>query len=252
MKDLYLFAAIIIGLSSCTSYQYVSLKSNLVQTKQSKHYYYQDDNVYVDFDFSGANFPASIFLENIGREPLYLDLEKTLFLENDVILRNAIPGNTGTISTFIEYEGQVSGVTISDERPFILFIPAGDKISMIYTVFGFPYNETIKVNSTPKTERIKGYNYRIKSLELTKNESPNYEIDFYFYTDSTRESGYDVIATFWPDKIYTQNKQPKEFPYKNPNIFYTSHENGDAKTAYYFVMGLSLAALILLPDYEDE
>src|SRR5690554_5710157 len=98
MHFLYLFTLLFIGLTSCTSYQYVSLKSDLDQTTLSKHYYYQDDKVYVDFDFSGANFPTNIYLENIGSKPLYLDLERTLFLENDVILRNAIPGNTGYIS----------------------------------------------------------------------------------------------------------------------------------------------------------
>lgn len=253
MKSFYLCATLIIGLSSCTSYQYVSLKSELDQTTTSKHYYYQDENVYLDFDFSGANFPTSIFLENIGNKPLYIDLEKTFFLENDVILRNAIPGTSGTISTFIEYEGQVSGVTNADEYPNILQIPSGEKISMYYNVFGFPYNQTVKYKSTPKMEKVKGYNYRIKSLELTKNESPNYEIDFYFYTDSTLERGYDVIAMFWPDKIYTKNTNPSEFPFKTPNIFHTSHVNQEAKVAASLtIIGVALTALILLPDYEEE
>lgn len=253
MKYCYLFAILIVGLSSCTSYQYVSLKSNLDQTTNSKHYYFQDENVYVDFDFSGANFPTNIFLENTGNKPLYLDLEKTLFLENDVILRNAIPGNTGNISTFIEYEGQVSGVTTVNDHPNILYIPAGEKLSMYYAAFGFPYNQIIKLKSTPKVEKVKGYNYRIKSLELSKNESPTYEIDFYFYTDSIRESGYDVVATFWPGKIYSKNIKPAEFPFKSPNIFYTSHVNENAKAAGYLALaGVTLTALILIPDYEEE
>ncbi|NEN23720.1 hypothetical protein G3O08_09430 [Cryomorpha ignava] len=252
MKYHYFSAALIISLSSCTSYQYVSLKSELDQTTESKHYYYQE-NVYVDFDFSGANFPMSIFLENIGSEPLYLDLEKTLFLENDVILRNGIPGNTGNISTFIKYEGQVSGVKSSDEYPNILYIPSGEKISMFYDVFGFPYNEVVKLNSTPKKERVEGYNYRVKSLELPKNQSPDYEIDFYFYTDSTHEDGYDVIATFWPDKIYTKNTKPTEFPFRNPNTFHTSQVNEAAQTAGYLtIIGLPLTALVLIPDFEEE
>lgn len=252
MKYLFFLAGLTIGLSSCTTYQYVSLKSDMRQTKESKHYYYQDENVYVDFDFSGANFPTSIFLENIGNNPVYIDLEKTFFLEDDVILRNAIPGTTGTISTFIEYEGRVSGVTNSDKYPNILYIPAGEKISMYYNVFGFPYNQAVKYKSTPKMEKVKGYNYRIKSLELTKIESPNYEIDFFFYTDSTLERGYDVIATFWPDKIYTKNTKPSEFPFKNPNTFHTSHINETAQAAGYLVLGLSLSALLLLPDYEGQ
>lgn len=253
MKTLYFAAAIILGLSSCTSYQYVSLKSELKQTEKSNHYYYQDENVYVDFDFSGPNFPVSIFLENTGIEPLYLDLEKTLFLENDVILRNAIPGNTGNISTFKQYEGQVSGVVSVDDDNYILAIPAGEKILMTYPVFGFPYSELVKMNSTLKTEIVSGYSYRIKSLQLPQNKAPNYEVDFYFYTDSTLKNGYDVITTFWPAKIYTQNKQPSEFPLKSPNIFYTSKVNKGAKAlGTMTLLGLYVGALILMADNIEE
>ena len=251
MKNPILIACILIALSSCTSYQYVKLDSNLEQTTNSKHYYHQDENVYLDFDFSGPNLPMSIFVENIGRDTLYFDLSRTFYLVNDVIVRNAIPDKEGRIKVHQDYHGQLTGVRELESNENILIIPMGDKLKMYFDGFLFPYNKQFRNKSQSTRVLAEGKIHYINKLMLSDYETPDFEIDFFFATDPKFLNGYDVVCVFSPDAVYTDMRKPQNFPVKEPNVFYTSHKS-QAGGAVATTLVLGIGILGILANYEED
>lgn len=252
MKIYTLSALILCALSSCTSYQYVKLQSNLEQTTKSKHYYHQDENVYLDFDFSGANLPMSIFVENVGKDTLYLDLARTFYLVDDVIVRNAIPDNEGRIRVHQDYHGQVTGITELETNPNVLIIPRGEKLKIYYNGFQFPYDKELKRKSRSTRVNSGGNYIYLNKLDISKNENPDFEVDFFFSTDSKFLKGYDVVCVFTPQLVFTDTRKPQYFPFKEPTIFYTSHaSNAGGAIATTLVIGIGLVGILAPKDGAD-
>jgi len=251
MKNLVAVTSLIIALSSCKSYQYVNLESNLNQTTKTKHYYHQDENVYIDFDFSGADFPMSIYVENIGSDTLYFDLSKTLYLVNDVIVRDAVPSNEGRIVVYQDKFGSDVGVSEMDTNQNVLIIPSGEKLKMYFNGFLFPYDKKLKKSMQAERVESGGKIYYVNSTEISDNQSPDYQIDFYFSTDSNFENGYDVVCVFSPESVYSDSRKPQNFPIKDPTIFYTSYESqAGGAIATIAVLGIGLVGI--LAPYQGE
>lgn len=226
---------IILGLTSCRSYQYTVLQSDLPKSEAS-NYYYQDSLVQIDFNFWGKNFPIRMTIANKSEAGLYLDLERTLFIRNDRVLRSAVrktvKRTTTTVdTTYFLFHKDVSYHTKSEVKvpPHVLYIPKGKRVVLKYTVFHFPYNKTIRKQSkVSTTESNKSIKY-VPQYVFPKNEKPVYAVHFYFQTDTHHPVEHTVQCTFSPKKVLTTSWEPLALGNLKPTTFYTMKANRGGK-----------------------
>ena len=219
MKFLAFSIAIILSLSSCTTYQFTTLKSDLEKVEGTNNFYYQDSLVRFDFDFWGQNFPTSIIVENTGDNDLFLDLSRTLFLKNNVIVSDAVPKVQGVISGFVQDTGNIQAYTETSSSENTVYIPTGKKIELNYSIFSFPFSKEIRSKSTHVTER--GY-VEYTPYIFPQNSAPQYSIRFYFRNLETDKEGYAIECSFWPDMVITKSISPKKFEFRGPDAFFTN------------------------------
>ena len=245
MKSIFYIAIGIILLSSCRSYQYTQLSSDLKQTTESHHYYINNDSVYIDFDFSGSNFPISIFILNVGSKDLYLDLSRTVFLENDVIVSSASLPKQRNDSL------ETDSIGVNSSNPNKVLIPSGENIKLFYRAYSLAYNKNIRKKS--KRELYEKYDkkYILKYHVIPESMAPLYEIAFTFGNSLDFKNGWTESAFFRPSVVFTSLESPKSFPIKNPNVTYSSIYTGYGNTSMtVFVIALS-ASVVLLSDYDE-
>lgn len=234
MKYLAFFLLIILGLSSCTTYQYIALKSDLEKADNSGDFYYQDSLVRLDFNFWGQNFPVNVAVENIGDSDLYLDLARTLFLENDLIVSNAIQTEKGRISGNIDYmydglysSGTLSAVSETSVPSDVIYIPSGKKIELNYSAFSFPFSKEIRKESQSSINSPNNPSHSLERYVYPENTAPNYGVRFYFIPNDPKAKGHITECTFSPNLVLTGSTPPAEFDYKGSDLFYTKYSQSD-------------------------
>lgn len=68
-------------LTSCSSYQYVTMKSNL-PSNESREFIQENDTFQLKYSFSGKNCPLNITILNKQNIPLYIDWQKSSTIVN--------------------------------------------------------------------------------------------------------------------------------------------------------------------------
>lgn len=218
------FAACILlflGLSSCTTYQYTVLKSDLEKAEGTNDFYYQDSLMRIDFDFWGENFPTSIFVENTSNTDLFLDLQRTLFFENDVIVSDAIPKRKGSISGYVRSTGNLYAYSETSSSENTAYIPSGKKIELHYSVFSSPFNKEIQKKGSFKTQQRDGQYIQNSKYIFPNGSAPQFSVRFYFRTAEADSIGYPIECTFYPGMIITNSILPNKFEFRGSDVFYT-------------------------------
>lgn len=244
----YIIASIL--LTSCASYQYVSLSSDLSKNDTSETYTYSDENTIITYDFWGKNFPTHISIENISDEDIFLDLQKSLFLKDDIILADAVPktkskikGNISYYGTYNDY-GAIDAVAESSNPGKLIYIPAGKQARLTYSIFSFPFSKQIRKKSQIITYSVNGKNQSQLTYVIPESEAPHYGIRLYFIAGSPDNEGYPVECSFTPNMVFTNQKSPQAFILKGSEVFYTLHRSKGGTIALY-IGGLSVFILTL-------
>jgi len=80
--------AVIIFLSGCTKYQYISVSSNLPHD-DNKEFIVENDTVLIKYSFSGENLQVKATLYNKLQQPIYFDVERSAVIINDYQISDA-------------------------------------------------------------------------------------------------------------------------------------------------------------------
>ena len=83
---LFVFAALLLGLSACSSYYYSMLNSNdpVGEKNERGDFVQENDTVRISYRFWGENAPVTITIYNKLDEPLYVDWAKlTITLKSE-------------------------------------------------------------------------------------------------------------------------------------------------------------------------
>lgn len=100
-KTFFRFAvtlAVIIFLSGCSRYQYISVSSNLPQNDDNE-FIIENDTVLIRYSFSGENLQVKATLLNKLQQPIYFDPERSAIIINDFQISDAF--YTGSQPSFI-------------------------------------------------------------------------------------------------------------------------------------------------------
>ena len=75
------WVAIAMATTSCMTYQYVTLSSNLEENIDHE-FTFENDSLVIRYNFSGNNCPVNVYVENKLNTPLYVDWKRSAIIEN--------------------------------------------------------------------------------------------------------------------------------------------------------------------------
>jgi hypothetical protein len=207
MKPLNLLTAIlmVITFSSCSTYQYVFLKSNLNQNEK-KEFYYENDSFLINYSFSGKDCPLNIHVYNKLSVPLYVNWRKSaVIIDNKKISlwedRSSIEGtvdaasirwNKSESTSSGDFSGSVyrpEPVSFIPPQSYIQNIPLYVHTKSIATLPSDSVSNVKLLTSNGMTRDFKRYNYTSQNtpfnfrcfLSLSTKEDFSTEI----YTDNS-------------------------------------------------------------------
>lgn len=241
MRDLAVLIISFLSLSSCTSYQYVSMESSAPSTSKSQHYYYETDEVYIDFSFAGSDFPIDIYIENTGDEDLYIDLERSLFIEDDAV-----------INTFLGNQQDVYAPSAKAEPP-VLMIPPETHAKMVYRVFHWKPDKYYKQYGE-KNLRVgsDGFTRSEKVYTFQEGEAPEYEVQIRLADNKEMKDEMLLRFPFTPAQVITTSQPPSDFTDLGASAFHETlvQKSGGGVVSLFLLLGL--AAIAASADTEQQ
>ena len=181
---LFVFAALLLGLSACSSYYYSMLNSNdpVGEKNERGDFVQENDTVRISYRFWGENAPVTITIYNKLDEPLYVDWGRSALIIDDVAptYDPKVASVRGESSSVASGRGITNVRTVySTEPPVSLpkgveFIPPHSKlVNTPLQLANFPFNEIPKeeyVKEQMTTKANTTVNIRVK--DFTEEDSP--------------------------------------------------------------------------------
>jgi hypothetical protein len=198
-KTLYLVTGILL-MSACSRFQYASVDSYLPKN-DSGEYVVENDTVLIRFSFAGQNLSLSVDIYNKLRQPVYLDLERSLIVLNDEQISGSFYGEN-QISFIAPLSN--AGITSVPLRDKLFEINEKDQSLQKTIVVNEGTNYSYDINNTPLYFRV--------ILAISPNE--NYSMPTFF------------DYSFWVSDILQSMGGPKTISQKPSNMFYIKKATG--------------------------
>ena len=189
---LFVFAALLLGLSACSSYYYSMLNSNdpVGEKNERGDFVQENDTVRISYRFWGENAPVTITIYNKLDEPLYVDWGRSALIIDDVATTYdpkvaSVRGESSNVASGSSFhwsdrsssgwsysEGSFSGDVSLPKG--VEFIPPHSKlVNTPLQLANFPFNEIPKeeyVKEQMTTKANTTVNIRVK--DFTEEDSP--------------------------------------------------------------------------------
>ncbi len=189
---LFVFAALLLGLSACSSYYYSMLNSNdpVGEKNERGDFVQENDTVRISYRFWGENAPVTITIYNKLDEPLYVDWGRSALIIDDVATTYdpkvaSVRGESSSVASGSSFhwsdrsssgwsysEGSFSGDVSLPKG--VEFIPPHSKlVNTPLQLANFPFNEIPKeeyVKEQMTTKANTTVNIRVK--DFTEEDSP--------------------------------------------------------------------------------
>ena len=226
----------IISLSSCQSYQYLSIDSKSIQKDASDQFVMENDTMLLQYNFNGYNGPVKVTVYNKTSKPLYIDWKKSAIIIEDRAYSYYSPNQqlSGT-TTSVEYRygynlnstaGTIDAIIKGQEG--IDFIPPNSRKeqSSLYVIKGF-------VKDIPEQSLEKRYLWperkelpKMKTVDFSEENSPIHLRSY--LTFLTNENEFSIEHQFYISQVFQSMMRPSSLtPVQDKgNIFYSSRSTG--------------------------
>lgn len=241
-------------LSSCHSYQYVILKSELPKDASAHSVFYHEENgAVVYFDFYGVGMPIDITIHNDAEEDLYFDLSRSIFLQNGQVVATGssmevisqvaqphapqahasptLPGMAYPVSHVV-YIPPGSHMVI-DAYPFL--VDYKRHVHFFYGLYDHPAPDPGLANSQWAKLDGTGSNYEVQ-LRLARN--------------ADLSDAWNAGGKFTESHMYQTSLNPNHFPIKSGDVYINHHYRAGLATLGWLAALFGL--LLLIGDGETE
>ena len=195
-----IFLLNLVILTGCNRYQYMYVSSHLDQNEK-KEFIVENDTVQIKYSFTGENFPLTITLYNKLSQPIYIDLERSTVVMNNMQIAGPFYRENQ-----ISFVAPLSIATLYSNPLKDQLLDLSPKDTSIHEVtknkFGIIYS--FDDETTPVYFRI--------ILALTVNDDYSYPTFFDY--------------SFWVSDILQTSAGPKSMPDKTSNQFYIKKTTG--------------------------
>lgn len=221
LRAYLIFLLNLVILSGCNRYQYMYVSSHLDQNEK-KEFIVENDTVQIKYSFAGENFPLTITLYNKLRQPVYIDLERSTVVMNNMQI--AGPFYTENQISFV---APLSIATLYSNPLKDQLLDLSPKDTSIHEVtknkIGIIYS--FDEATTPIYFRI--------ILALTVNDDYSYPTFFDY--------------SFWVSDILQTDAGPKSMPDKPSNQFFIRKTTGfGIMSGWIGAIGLLFLSALLL------
>lgn len=262
MKKLNLLTAIliVIAISSCSSYQYVFLKSNLNQNEK-KEFYYENDTLLIKYSFNGRDCPLNIYVFNKLSVPLYANWKKSAVIidNNKISLWEDRSSIEGTVSgTSIRWNniaststGDFTG-TVYRKEP-VSFIPPQ---SYMQNIPLYVHTKSIAILPSDSFSKVKlvtnaGIAKDFKRYNYTSQTTPfNFRCFLSFSTKEDFSTEFYTDNSFWTSSIIPSSS-PLELN-QSDNYYHQKTTGSGTCCLGAGLVGVAVAAIIIANDSNDE
>jgi len=205
----YLITGIIL-ISACSRFQYASVNSYLPKNG-SGEYIVENDTVAIRYSFAGQNLSLSLNIYNKLRQPVYLDLERSLIVLNDEQINGSFYGDNQVSFIAPLSNARITSIPLRDN----LFEinkqdPALQKTRIVNQGMNYSYD----INTTPLYFRV--------ILAISPNE--NYSLPTFF------------DYSFWVSDILQTTAGPKTISGNASNMFYLKKSTGFGNVIFWTAM----------------
>jgi len=174
MRTFILIAFLITLLSSCQTYQYLTLASDNVSRNEKNEFVAESDTLRVTYNFNGKNGPVNIHIYNKSPQALEIDWKRSSLIIGDrpvpfhiselqidgSVVRSAVPRSSATINATVH--GQEG----------IEFIPPHATIQRSGLYIKERLFDTKSVATTRETVKIDASKVKITRASFSKETSP--------------------------------------------------------------------------------
>lgn len=205
-------------MSSCTSYQYVTVSGNLPQG-ESNDFYVENDSVLVWFSFDGYHGPVTLEINNKLSKPVYIDWSKSSLIINGESY-NYTPVNV---------------VDVIPPHAYISRTPASLAL-LPYDLPGKEHATKLKLMSGERSYNAQRYDFEPDRTPLA------FRCFFSLATDEAFTDPFFIDTDFWVSDITTTTQADPSAFQRLGNQFYLSQPTN----AGVVLSGVGTVSLLLL------
>jgi len=227
MRSFILPVLILLTVSSCSSYQYLTLNSTDVP-KNDKHLFsWENDTLRLTYDFHGHKGPMIMTIYNKTDKPLYINWKKSAFIRDghSSSLFNSNVQVVGSAATYKTRYVNFSSLSGSFDIPegMDLIPPASDITKALPATAGPQALNTAYFADTAKDATaalFDGLEFKYKKYTFDAGQSPlQFKSYLTFVVGANNPQEFSVTHSFFANEVI-RTKQ-------NPEAFDAYHNDGD-------------------------
>jgi hypothetical protein len=222
MREFLPFILLIIFISSCSHYQYVTIDASDLKRTDKQEFVEENDSVRIQYSFDGPDAPINLIVENKTDAPIFIDWSRSALIINDKAISymsNVVPIEgtfNGSAISWNHGDYAVSSGSISATATLpanISFIPPKSYINKT------PMSVTNQLMTAPDsafhTERITlydGYIVKVRHAVFTEQSSPLRFKSYLTITFGDQDS--KTLAyqrSFYISEVYDTPTDPETF-----------------------------------------
>ncbi len=254
-----LLTIILTSLSSCTSYQYAMLESNLPQS-QHKDFFFENDTLQIVYSFEGNNCPLKIDIYNKLNKPLHINWAQSAIITNGqtMPLKENISFYSGSIDAITYKSTNNTSITTGTNNGSIQhpdnngFIPPKSQLKVNTINLCHAFINTTNPDSTVYTNLYTDKSptpFKIKNHRYSAESSP---LDFRCFISYSTNTSPDSLSiadnNFWVSNVF---KTTSQAVYPRKDQFYISKISGVGGVLL-CISAISIIAVIASIDTDPE
>ncbi len=197
---------ILLILSSCSQYQYITINGNTHPNNEQK-FVAENDTAKIVYSFNGANFPVTVEVFNKLNKPLYVDWTKSALIIDGQTLsfwqdRAQLNGSTSGYTTkawegVYYHWGDISGTLTKDERVSFIAPQSYIKATRFY-LKSRPFDTRNHVSVKKESANSSNGEVYWKEYTFDKQTSPlRFKSYITLSTDKDFSTGFHFTNSFW-------------------------------------------------------
>jgi hypothetical protein len=244
-----------VSLTGCFRYQYLTLSSDLKQSRENE-FVIENDTLQLKYKFNGEGGPVQVYAYNKLDKPIYIDWTKSAIIrdkksESYVTGVSAISGvvNGGSYKVGNNYSltsGSLSGTVFTDTE--ISFVPPK---TFIETSKKLVNNQFIEISPSKQEkkelETSAGFVTTVKVAHFEEDNSPlKFRSFLTVAVNNDLSQSFHFDNRFWVSKSMESITTPNELKNRTGNLFYVSKLTGFGEVTLFLgivtILGFGIAA----------
>jgi hypothetical protein len=244
-----------ISLSSCVSYQHITLESEHKVDPKTERYFIEEDGVRINFDFQGENLPVTSFIYNTSDSILFVDLSSSVYSLDGKVVANALNAKVVNFRFFTsswEYENiditdsESRGQAVMPASKPVITIPPGMYAEVTNRPFAVYFDRLRAARSHKERVVLPGGTTTMVKKHEMKTDGRILGVHFFLGKKRDFSDAKLIGAEFWESSALTTPYKEIIIPVPLANRYYVKKTSGRGIPALLLggalIVGLAAAA----------